>query len=48
VGEKSAYRAFVGKLEGKAPHRRWEHNIKMDVKAVGWEGTEWINLLAPE
>jgi len=35
MGEKSAYRVFVGKLEGKTPHRRWEHNIIMDHKAVG-------------
>jgi hypothetical protein len=25
------------------PRRRWEDNIKMDLKEVGW-GTYWINL----
>jgi hypothetical protein len=33
---KSAYRVLVGKLEGKGPldrhRRRWEGNIKMDLK----------------
>jgi hypothetical protein len=24
---------------------RWEDNIKMDVKEMGWEGVVWINLL---
>jgi hypothetical protein len=22
----------------------WEHNIKVDLKAVGWEGMDWINV----
>jgi hypothetical protein len=30
----------VGKAEGKRPHgrprRRWEDNIKMDLREVGW------------
>jgi len=42
--KRSAYRVFVGKLEGKTLHRRWEYNIKMDLKAVGWEGMDWINV----
>jgi hypothetical protein len=37
----------VGKPEGKRPRersrRRWENNIKMDLKDVG-RGMEWINL----
>jgi hypothetical protein len=32
--------------EGKRPlgrlRRRWEDNIKMDYKEVGWLGTDWI------
>jgi len=32
---------LVGKPEGKRPlgrpGRRWENNIKMDLKAAGWE-----------
>jgi hypothetical protein len=26
------------------PRRRWEDNIKMDLREVGWEGMDWINL----
>jgi hypothetical protein len=26
------------------PRSRWEDNIKMDLKEVGWEGADWINL----
>jgi hypothetical protein len=39
---------LVGKPEGKRPlgrpGRRWEHNIKINLQEVGWEGIEWIEL----
>jgi hypothetical protein len=49
MGErKGAYRALVGKPEGRRPlgrpRRRWEDNIKMDLREVGWAGMDWINL----
>jgi hypothetical protein len=35
-----AYRALVGKPEGRRslgrPRRRWEDNIKIDLREVGW------------
>jgi hypothetical protein len=41
---RSAYRALVGKPEGRRPlqrpRRRWEDNIKMDLREVGWGGME--------
>jgi hypothetical protein len=48
MGERrGAYRALVGKPEGKRPlgrpRRRCEDNIKMDLREVGW-GMDWINL----
>jgi hypothetical protein len=37
---RGAYRALVGKPEGRRPlgrpRRRWEDNIKMDLREVGW------------
>jgi hypothetical protein len=41
MGERrGAYRALVGKSEGRRPlerlRRRWEDNIKMDLREVGW------------
>jgi hypothetical protein len=41
MGEKrGAYRALMGKPEGRRPlrrlRRRWEDNIKMDLREVGW------------
>jgi hypothetical protein len=41
VGERrGAYRVLVGKPEGNRPfarpRRRWEDNIKMDLRDVGW------------
>jgi hypothetical protein len=49
MGEKrGAYRALVGKPEGRRPlgrpRRRWEDNIKMDLREVGWGGIDWIDL----
>jgi hypothetical protein len=49
IGEKrNAYRILVGKPEGKRPlgrpRRRWVDNIKMDLREVGWEGLDWIDL----
>jgi hypothetical protein len=49
VGERGdAYRALVGKPEGRRPlgrpRSRWEDNIKMDLREVGWGGLDWIDL----
>jgi hypothetical protein len=42
------YRVLVGKPEGKrklgGPKRRWEDNIKMDLKKVRCEVMDWIEL----
>jgi hypothetical protein len=48
-GEKrNAYRILVGKPDGKRPlgrhRRRWEDNIRMDLREIGWSGTDWIDL----
>jgi hypothetical protein len=49
VGERrGAYRALVGKTEGRRPlgrpRRRWEDNIKMDFREVRLEDKDWIAL----
>jgi hypothetical protein len=43
MGEKrNAYRILVGKPEGKRslkrPRRRWEDNVIMDLREIGWGG----------
>jgi hypothetical protein len=45
VGENmNAYRILVGKPEGKGPlgrpRRRWEDNIGMDLREIGWGGMD--------
>jgi hypothetical protein len=44
----NAYRIFVGKREGKRqlgrPKCRWEDNIKMNLREIGWSGMGWIDL----
>ncbi|KAJ4446139.1 hypothetical protein ANN_12831 [Periplaneta americana] len=44
----NAYRVLVGRPEGKRPlgrpRRRWEDNIKMDLRDVGYDDRDWINL----
>ncbi|KAJ4426501.1 hypothetical protein ANN_27315 [Periplaneta americana] len=48
MGESTnAYRVLVGRPEGKRPlgrpRYRWEDNIKMDLKEMGYDDREWIN-----
>ncbi|KAJ4441904.1 hypothetical protein ANN_11764 [Periplaneta americana] len=49
MGEsRNAYSVLVGRPEGKRPlgrpRRRWENNIKVDLREVGYDDREWINL----
>jgi hypothetical protein len=50
MGEKrNAYRILVGMPEGKRPlgrppRRKWVDNIKMDLREIGWDGMDWIDL----
>jgi hypothetical protein len=45
---RNEYRILVGNPEGKRPlgrsRRRWVNNIKMDLRAIGWDGMDWIYL----
>jgi hypothetical protein len=49
-GMRNAYTTItlVGKREGKRPlgrhRRRWECNIRMYLREIGWEGLDWIHL----
>jgi hypothetical protein len=49
MGEmRNAYKILVGMPEGKkplgGPRRRWEDNIKMDFREIGFGGVGWIHL----
>jgi hypothetical protein len=47
MGEmRNLYRILVGKPERKTPlgRRRWEDNIRMDLRGIGWGGMDWIDL----
>jgi len=49
MGERrGVYRVLVGKPEGKRPlvkpRRRWEDNIKLDLRETGCGNMEWIDL----
>jgi hypothetical protein len=45
---RNAYRILMGKPEGKRPlgrlTRRWVDNIKMDLRVIGWDDMDWIDL----
>jgi hypothetical protein len=45
---KDVYRVLVERPEGKRslgrPRRRWEDNIKMDLKEIRIDGANWIRL----
>jgi hypothetical protein len=47
MGEgRGAYRVLVGRPEGKRPlgrpRRRWEDNIKMDIRDIRIDGFGWL------
>jgi hypothetical protein len=49
MGEKrNAYRILVGKPEGRRPlgrsRDRWVDNIKIDLKEIGRDDMDWIDL----
>jgi hypothetical protein len=49
IGEgRGVHRVLVGRLEGKRPlerpRRRWEDNIKMDLREIGIDEANWIRL----
>jgi hypothetical protein len=45
---RNACRILVGKPEGRrplgSPRRRWVDNIKIDLREIGWDGMDWIDL----
>jgi hypothetical protein len=47
--ERNAYRVLIGKPEGKRPlgrpRRRWEDEIRMNLREIGWGCVEWIQLV---
>jgi hypothetical protein len=49
MGEgRGVYRVLVGRLKGKRPlgrsRCRWEDNIKLDFREIGFDGANWIQL----
>jgi hypothetical protein len=45
---RDSYKILVGKPEGERSLgracRRWEDNIRMNVRERGWEGVKWMQL----
>jgi hypothetical protein len=49
IGEwRNAYRILMGEAEGKRPlgrpRRRWIDNIKMDLREIGRDGVDWVDM----
>jgi hypothetical protein len=49
MGEvRGAYKILVGRPEGRRPlgrpRRRWEDNVKMDLREIGFGDVDWIHL----
>jgi hypothetical protein len=46
--KRNAYGIPVGKPEGKTPlgrpKHRWVDKIKMDLREIGWDDMDWIDL----
>jgi hypothetical protein len=45
---RNVYKILFGNPEGKRllgrPRSRWEDNVRMVVREVGWEGVDWMHL----
>jgi hypothetical protein len=49
MGEmRNSFKILVRKFEEKRPLRRpryrWDNNIRMDLREIGWEDVDWIHL----
>jgi hypothetical protein len=49
MGEmRNTYKIFIGKPERKRPRgrprRRWEDNIRMNLKEIAWRDVDWMHL----
>jgi hypothetical protein len=49
MGEmRNALNVLVGKPGRKRPlgrsRRRWERNIRMDLREIGWDGVDWVHM----
>jgi hypothetical protein len=48
LGRREMYTGFLGESGGRSPLQRpeyrWENDIKMDLKEIGWGNVDWINL----
>jgi predicted CoA-binding protein len=46
---RNAYRILMVNPGGKrplgTPRRRWVDNIKMDLREIGWDGIDWIEVV---
>jgi hypothetical protein len=46
--KRNAYRILAGRPEGRRllgrPRNRWVDNVNMDLKEIGWDGMDWIDL----
>jgi hypothetical protein len=46
-GEKLHKKFLLENLNGRElrrPRCRWEDNIRMDFREMGWEGVDWVHL----
>jgi hypothetical protein len=47
--KRNAYRILVGKPEGwrplGRPRQRWNENIEIDIREIGYVGIDWIHLV---
>jgi hypothetical protein len=49
MGERrNAYRILVGEPDRKRPlgrpRHRWVDNIKVDLREIGWDGADWMDM----
>jgi hypothetical protein len=48
---RNSYTTLIGKPEGKRPpgrpRRRWEDNMRMDIREIMWKVVDWMRVAIP-
>jgi hypothetical protein len=44
MGRRGMHVGYWWESQKERPRRRWVNNIKMDLREVGWDGMDWIDL----
>jgi len=45
INKQLVMKYYPGLQPRQRPWRKWKNNISMDIREIGWEGVDWIELV---